>query len=98
MRHSCRRALGPGIGSAQRSHVGRNTLRAGGINNFDLSLFKSFQFAEQKKLEFRVEAMNALNHPQFTNAPPKHVVNSPAGRFLNRDFSPTAESAACGCN
>jgi hypothetical protein len=72
--------------------VGRNTLVAGGINNFDVSLSKSFQIAEQKRMEFRWEALNALNHPQFTQFPERDVTSpgpvpgSPS-RFLNRDFT-----------
>ena len=72
--------------------VGRNTLLAGGINNFDLTLSKSFQIAEQKRLEFRLEALNALNHPQFTQFPERAVTSrgpvpgSPS-HFLNRDFT-----------
>jgi hypothetical protein len=46
--------------------AGRNTLRLPGINNFDLSLAKRFNFTERKALEFRAEAYNALNHPQYT--------------------------------
>jgi len=75
-----------GSGQLNAATVGRNTLRTGGISNFDLSLSKSFQIAEQKKLEFRLEAMNALNHPQFTKVPLR-ALNSPPGRFLNRDFT-----------
>jgi hypothetical protein len=76
-----------GSGPLNAATVGRNTLRAGGIRNFDVSLTKSFQIAEQKKLEFRLEALNAFNHPQFTNLPERDVVDQRAGRFLNRDFT-----------
>src|SRR5207253_8589383 len=75
-----------GTGLPNAATVGRNTLRTGGINNFDLSLSKSFQIAEQKRLEFRWEALNALNHPQFTQVPSKSA-DSPPSRFLNRDFT-----------
>ena len=78
------------VGPPDASTVGRNTLRAGGINNFDVTLFKSFRFAETKRLEFRWEALNALNHPQFTQVPHNNVSNlsnSPTGQFLNRDFT-----------
>ena len=34
--------------------------------NFDLSLHKGFSFTETKRLEFRVEALNAFNHPVWT--------------------------------
>jgi hypothetical protein len=67
--------------------VGRNTLHTGGTNNFDLSLFKTLIIAERKRLEFRWEAQDAFNHPQFVNVPPRDVVNTLAGQFLNRDFT-----------
>jgi len=38
------------------------------VNN-DLSVFKSFQFSESKKLEFRASAYNFLNHPLVTFNP-----------------------------
>ncbi|MBM3783752.1 MAG: TonB-dependent receptor [Acidobacteria bacterium] len=45
--------------------LGRNTLRGPGIVNVDLSAAKKFTFAETRKLEFRAEFFNAMNHPQF---------------------------------
>ena len=68
------------------STVGRNTLETGGTNNFDLSLFKSFTIREGKRLEFRWEALNAFNQPQFTEVPEK-MLTVPSSRFLNRDFT-----------
>lgn len=82
-----------GTGLPNASTVGRNTLRAGGINNFDVTLFKSFRFAETKRLEFRWEAFNVLNHPQFTQIPERSVTSTPVSQggspsqFLNRDFT-----------
>jgi hypothetical protein len=80
-----------GIGFPNENTVGRNTLRTGGINNFDVRLTKSFHIAEQKRLEFRWEALNALNHPQFTQVPPNSLapLNSanPYSDFLNRDLT-----------
>jgi hypothetical protein len=69
------------------STVGRNTLLTGGTNNFDLSLSKSFPVADRARLELRCEAVNAFNHPQFTGVPERDVLGTPAGRFLNRDFT-----------
>jgi len=76
-----------GAGLPNASTVGRNTLLTGGINNFDVSLSKSFQIAEKRRLEFRWEALNALNHPQFTQVPDNNVSSALPGRFLNRDFT-----------
>jgi hypothetical protein len=42
-----------------------NGIRADGINNFDLSLFKNFKIRERATAQFRFEAYNALNHVQF---------------------------------
>jgi hypothetical protein len=47
-------------------NMGRNTLRYPGVNKWDLALFKVFQVAEKKRLQFRGEFFNAFNHPSFT--------------------------------
>ena len=46
---------------------GRNILYGPGTRQIDLSLFKSFAFAESRRIEFRAEAFNAFNTPQFNN-------------------------------
>ena len=76
-----------GIGFPNAATVGRNTLRTGGTNNFDLNVTKSIPFGEKRRLELRWEALNAFNHPQFINVPQMSVNGAPAGRFLNRDFT-----------
>jgi hypothetical protein len=53
-------------------------IRADGVNNFDLSLFKNFQVSEGVKLQFRAESFNALNHVQFAN-PNTTVANTAFG-------------------
>jgi hypothetical protein len=45
--------------------MGRNTLRGPGINNWDISLMKNFQFTESKYLQFQTNFFNAFNHAQF---------------------------------
>jgi hypothetical protein len=42
---------------------------------------------EIRSLELRWEALNAFNHPQYLNVPLAKVNGTPAGRFLNRDFT-----------
>jgi hypothetical protein len=55
-------------GQPQRfGNVGRNTLRGPGFFNVDAGLFRTLSFTERFKLQFRFEAMNALNHPNFAN-------------------------------
>jgi hypothetical protein len=53
----------PALGSFGNS--GRSILRGPGINNLDLALFKNFFLPKNATLQFRVEAFNALNHPQW---------------------------------
>jgi hypothetical protein len=46
---------------------GRNILYGPGTRQVDLSLFKDFVFAEGRRLQFRAEAFNVSNTPQFNN-------------------------------
>jgi hypothetical protein len=46
---------------------GRNILYGPGTKQIDLSLFKSFALGESRRVEFRAEAFNAFNTPQFNN-------------------------------
>ena len=45
----------------------RNALYGPGRNNFDLTIGRTFKFAESKIIEFRAEFFNAFNHAQFYN-------------------------------
>ena len=40
-------------------------IRADGINNFDLSMFKNFRINERFRAQFRFETFNTLNHVQL---------------------------------
>lgn len=44
---------------------GRNSLRTDWARNLDVSLFRDFPITESKRFEFRAEAFNAFNTPQF---------------------------------
>jgi hypothetical protein len=55
-----------GAGQGVMPTAGRNTLRMPGINNFDMSLAKKFNFTESKYLEIRGDAANVFNHAQYT--------------------------------
>ena len=47
--------------------LGHNALRGPGRDNWNMSLFKSFLFSEERgsRLEFRAESFNTWNHTQF---------------------------------
>jgi hypothetical protein len=54
----------PALGTL--GNLGRNTLRAPGLEENDFSLFKNFPlFAERAKLQFRAEAFNLFNRANF---------------------------------
>ncbi len=46
-------------------NAGRNSLIGPGRTNVDMSIFKSFPVHEQMFFQFRFEAFNVFNHPQF---------------------------------
>ncbi|HVJ05952.1 MAG TPA: TonB-dependent receptor [Candidatus Saccharimonadales bacterium] len=45
----------------------RDFFRTGGMQNWDLSLFKNFKFTEQTSLQLRLEGFNAFNHANLQN-------------------------------
>jgi hypothetical protein len=47
--------------------VGRNSLRAPGFFQWDLSGMKNFSVTNNVKVQFRVDVFNILNHPNFGN-------------------------------
>ena len=56
-------------------NAGRNILRAPGINNWDVSLFKNFEFHERARLQLRLESFNTFNHTQWYG--PDHFISDP---------------------
>jgi len=65
-------------------------LRAPGINLANLSLFKEFpmsKFREGMRLEYRLEAFNAFNHPHFC-APDTTVNSDSFGKIFSLCTSP----------
>lgn len=57
----------PKLGAPQRGT--RDTLRRGGMQNWDFSLFKNIPLGsnERRYIQLRLEAFNAFNHPNFNN-------------------------------
>jgi hypothetical protein len=59
-------------------NAGRDILFGPGRWNWDMSLFKNFVIHEQTRFEFRAEAFNIFNHPQF-GLPNPNIGNAQAG-------------------
>jgi hypothetical protein len=48
-------------------NLGRNTITGPNVLGFDVNAIKRVRIAEDKALEFRVDVVNVLNHPNFGN-------------------------------
>lgn len=62
--------LNPAAFVAPVGHIGnsgRNSNKGPAAMDFDMSAFKTFTIVGQQKLEFRAEAFNIFNHPQFSS-------------------------------
>jgi hypothetical protein len=71
-------------GPYQYGNSGRNILFGPGTKEVDLSVFKNFVFNESgsRHLQFRAEAFNVLNTPQFNN-PNAQIGNAAAGTITS---------------
>ena len=85
------------------AEIGRNLLKAPGINNWDISFFKRFSISERHTIEFRAEMFNAFNHPQFVIDDPfaTDFVDVTSPNFQNEKLfsgSPTGPVTVSGTN
>lgn len=53
--------------TGEYGNAGRNTIPGPGTFSVNLAFARSFTFAERRRLEFRVEGNNVLNHVNYTN-------------------------------
>lgn len=53
-------------GPLQWGTSARNTIVTPGRNNWNMAMFKAFQFNERVRFEFRLETFNTFNHGQLT--------------------------------
>lgn len=83
---------GKGLPNART--VGRNTLRAPGVDNLDISIAKRFRLTEKAGLEYRVDMFNALNTTNLGfntgSFVGRSVTSTPAGQFM--DFAALTDS------
>lgn len=70
----------PVVAPQRVGNIGRNALRADGIQNIDFGLIKNTQIRENHRLQFRAEFYNATNTRNF--GIPESRLNS--GNFLNQ--------------
>src|SRR5260370_2605650 len=70
---------------SRAGNLGRNALNGFGMSQVDLAMRREFSVGERLSLQLRIEAFNALNHPNF--ADPVRFLASPlfgrSGSMLN---------------
>ncbi|MEI9972792.1 MAG: hypothetical protein WDO73_12460 [Ignavibacteriota bacterium] len=74
-----------GLPVGMEGDLGRNILRGLGAWQIDFAFHRDFRLAERVNLQFRAEAFNILNHPNFANASdsnnPGHLTLSQSRNF-----------------
>ena len=68
-------------------NASRNSLFGPGRSNWDMSLFKNFVIHDQMRFEFRAEAFNVFNHPQF-GLPNQSIGNAQVGSITSTVGNP----------
>jgi hypothetical protein len=74
--------------------LGRNVLRGFGAWQADLALHREFRLAEHTSLQFRGEAFNVFNHPNFAN--PYSGINPKYAMTGGSTFGEAQSSLAAG--
>jgi hypothetical protein len=69
-------------------NAGLGILNGPGQFNWDQSLIKTTKIGERKSLQFRVEAFNILNHPQFGNPYTTYSTLSTFGQITTTSTNP----------
>jgi len=66
----------------QIGNLGLRTIEGPALVNFDVNLVKRVRITESKEFEFRIDALNVLNDPQFAN-PNVNINNTSFGRIIS---------------
>jgi Carboxypeptidase regulatory-like domain/TonB dependent receptor len=66
--------------------VGRNAIRGPHFVNLDVSLVRMFRIAERLNLQFRAEAFNVLNHPNFVGG------YAPSGLYAGQSYGTLSQT------
>ncbi len=73
-------------------NAGYYSLRGPSFNQFDFSLFRNFAFKDRYNIQFRAEAYNLFNHPNFANPsaaygdPNFGQITNTAGGYSPREY------------
>ena len=85
----------PNFGSTSLES-GRNFMRVGPLNSWDLALSKEFRIKESMKFEIRLDAFNALNHTQFDGINGGAVFSAPGSTTITNLANDTNQRTGFG--
>ncbi|HEY6252853.1 MAG TPA: TonB-dependent receptor [Candidatus Angelobacter sp.] len=74
--------------------LGRNALRGFGLTQLDMAIHRTFSIHESMSLQFRAEAFNILNHPNF--GPPQTDLSSPQFGVSTQLFGESLSQGSVG--
>ena len=63
----------------------RNSIYGPGVDNWNMSLFKNFNFTENTRIQLRFEAYNVFNHTQWGTINNELVCADVGNAFLRRE-------------
>jgi hypothetical protein len=75
----------------QMGNLGKNTFYGPGVNNWDLSLYRTIRFSERVTSQLRLETYNTFNHTQWSSFNTSLQFNS-AGTMVNSAFDTPSAS------
>jgi carboxypeptidase family protein/TonB-dependent receptor-like protein len=73
-------------------NLGRNVVIGPSFHNTDVSVMKAMTVAQRYRVQFRVDAFDVFNHPNF--GPPGNVVGTPTFGKISRTRLPTGEAGS----
>jgi hypothetical protein len=79
-------------GGSEMGDFGRNVLRGFGAWQIDFALQRRFRLSESASLQFRAEAFNILNHPNFAN--PSNISGDPLHDKVSQGFGYSQQTLA----
>ena len=80
------------VAASHFGNLGRNVVIGPGFHNVDVSLIKNARPGRGLALQFRVDAFDVFNHPNF--GPPGNIVGSPSFGKITRTRLPTGEAGS----
>jgi len=86
------------VNFGESGNLGRNAVRGFGAWQIDFAVHRDFHLTESTRLQFRIEAFNVLNHPNFANPTDPGGLGQPGRLSYNptRQFGVASEMLATG--